>query len=180
MMELLPPNSTALERAVDALAALRMGEIDVPLRDLWNAETCPEELLAWLAWGLSIDSWSPDWPLNIRRARVASAIAVQRRKGTAQSVDDVVTSFGGSMVITEWFETTPPGDPHTFQLNLLLGGTGAAPTADFIDAVVAEVSRTKPVRSHFTVNSGEYVMGSIGMLGAARPQIYARLSCSSV
>lgn len=172
---LAPPNSTDLERAADLLAAIRLGDIDVPLRQLWSATDCPEGLLAWLAWSLSIDSWSPAWPLHIRRARVASAIAVQRRKGTAQSVADVIASFGGSVVLREWFELDPPGDPHTFQLNLVLGGSGGAPGDDFLDAVIAEVQRTKPVRSHFTVNAGEEAEGAIGLLGAARPQIYARI-----
>jgi hypothetical protein len=78
------------------LAALRLGKIDTPFRELWNAQTCPEELLPYLAWGLSVDQWSADWPLYIRRARVASAIEIQRRKGTPKSVVDVINSFGGS------------------------------------------------------------------------------------
>ena len=76
---LLPPNATPLERALEMLAALRLGKIDTPFRELWNAQTCPEELLPYLAWGLSVDQWSADWPLYIRRARVASAIEIQRR-----------------------------------------------------------------------------------------------------
>lgn len=180
MNSLLPPNSTALERAADFLAAARMGDLDVPLRALWSAQECPEELLPWLAWALSLDSWSSDWPINVRRARVASAIAIQRRKGTAQSVDDVIASFGGSVVLREWFETVPSGDPHTFQLDLVVGGGGAAIDDEFISAVIAEVNRTKPVRSHFTFNAGERALGSIGLLGAARPQVYARLACDAV
>lgn len=176
---LAPPNSTDLERAADLLAAIRLGDIDVPLRELWSAQDCPENLLAWLAWALSIDNWSPDWPLHIRRARVASAIAVQRRKGTVQSVEDVIASFGGSVVLQEWWEADPPGTPHTFQLNLTLGGSGGPPSDEFLDAVVAEVERTKPVRSHFTVNAGEAAEGAIGLFGAARPMIYARVFASA-
>src|SRR5262245_44884791 len=135
MTSLLPPNATPLERALEMLMAERLGDIDTPLREVWSAETCPEELLPWLAWALSVDQWSADWPLHIRRARVATAIAIQRIKGTARSVVDVVSSFGGEVVVREWFERTPPGDPHTFDLTVTLGGQSAgAPTAEFIDA----------------------------------------------
>jgi len=44
MDNLLPPSATPLERyAAAALAAL--GQLRVPLRDLWNPMTCPIDLL---------------------------------------------------------------------------------------------------------------------------------------
>lgn len=180
MTTLLPPNTSALEKALERLTVERIGDISVPLRDLWSAENCPEALLPWLAWALSVDQWSADWPLHIRRARVAAAIAIQRIKGTAQSVVDVVASFGGNVVVREWFETAPPGDPHTFDLTVTLGGQGqAAPTAEFIDAVIAEVARTKPVRSHFEFTISTAMQARIGRRAVARPVIANRLWCSA-
>lgn len=178
---LLPPNSSNLERAVDMLTAIRIGDFPVALRDLWNAETCPEHLLPWLAWGLSVDEWSPDWPLHVRRARVAEAIAIQRIKGTRKSVSDVVKSFGGNVAIREWFEQVPPGDPHTFALSVSLAGAGgAAPSADFIASVISEVARTKPVRSHFTFAVSQSATGTIGRRAFARPAAYARITVRGV
>lgn len=175
---ILPPNSTALERAIELLVGQRVDAIDVPLRDLWSAEHCPAELLPWLAWGLSIDQWDATWPENIRRARVASAITIQRIKGTAKSVLDVVASFGGQVVVREWFEESPPAIPHTFKLTVALGGQGAtAPGAEFIDAVIAEVARTKPARAHFTFSAGTNAAGSIGLRSVARPAIHTRITC---
>lgn len=176
MTSLLPPNATALEKALEQLAADRIGDIAVPLRDLWSAEHCPEGLLPWLAWALSVDQWSSDWPLHIRRARVAAAIAIQRIKGTAQSVVDVIASFGGNVVIREWFEQDPPGIPHTFDLTVTLGGmSDSVPSAEFIDAVIAEVARTKPVRSHFDFTVGLNARADVGLLVVARPVVAARL-----
>lgn len=175
---ILPPNSTALEKALEALVDTRIDAIAVPLRDLWSAENCPEALLPWLAWGLSIDQWDAAWPLHIRRARVAAAIAIQRIKGTAQSVLDVVASFGGQVVVREWFQMEPPGDPHTFQLTVALGGqSDAVPSAEFIDAVIAEVARTKPARSHFDFTVGLSARARIGRRGVARPVTHVRLPC---
>lgn len=180
MSALLPQNSSELERAVEFLALARIGDLAVPLRSLWSAQDCPEGLLPWLAWALSIDNWDPAWPLHIRRARVAAAIAIQRRKGTRRSVSDVVTSFGGNVEIREWFEQDPPGDPHTFTLSVALGGQGAdPPSASFIDAVVHEVTRTKPARSHFTFSTAGDARGGIGLLGAARALVSARISLAS-
>lgn len=178
MTTLLPPASTALERALELLAQIRVDGIETPFRALWSPQDCPEELLPWLAWALSIDQWDAAWPLNIRRARVASAIAIQRRKGTRKSVTDVVNSFGGNVVIREWWEKTPPATPHTFSLTVSLGGqSDAVPGADFIEAVIAEVARTKPARSHFDFTVGLSARGRIGLRAMGRAATYARLPC---
>ncbi len=175
-MQLLPPASTPLERALELLAQIRTESIDTPLRALWRAETCPENILPWLAWALSIDNWDASWPVYIRRSRIGAAIAIQRIKGTAKSVEDMVRSFGGNVVVREWFEQDPVGAPHTFALTLTLSGEGGdVPTAAFIDAVIAEVARTKPARSHFSFVVGLNATGRIGLRGVARPAVSARI-----
>lgn len=176
---LLPPNASGLERALER-ATVRLGDVPTPLRDLWNPDTCPAELLPYLAWALSIDSWSSDWPEAVKRARVRQALGIQRRKGTARSVRDVVEAFGGAVAIREWFEMMPPGAPHTFELTLSLNGVvGEAATADYVDAVIAEVARTKPVRSHFTFAQALSATGGFGAIAAARPATFTRLTCAA-
>lgn len=176
MTGLLPPNASALERAADAVIQARIGALPVPLRDLWSAQDCPVALLPWLAWSLSIDQWDAAWPEHVQRARIASAIAVQRIKGTRQSVADVIASFGGNVVLREWWQKTPRGVPHTFDLTVALAGDqGQAPTAEFITSVITEVARTKPARSHFTFSVAVNFAGGLGLRGVARPMIYARL-----
>lgn len=176
MASLLPPESTtALERAVEAATA-RFADLPVPLRDLVHPDRCPLPFLPYLAWALSIDSWSSDWPEPVKRARVRAAIEIQRRKGTAESVRSVVESFGGGVAIREWWQTEPRGEPHTFELVVTLSGADGAPaTAEFTDAVISEVSRTKPVRSHFTYVQGVSFARPLGIIGAARPVVFARL-----
>lgn len=177
MMQISPPNATTLEKAVEMLIGARIGAIDTPLRSVWSPWDCPEDLLPWLAWALSIDSWDATWPIHVRRARIAAAIAVQRRKGTAKSIRDVVASFGGNVVFREWFESDPLGEPHTFTLSVsVTGSEGAAPTAEFIDQVIAEVFRTKPVRSHFEFTVASETIGAVGIAGAARAITFVRLS----
>lgn len=172
---LLPPNATPVERALELITS-RLDEIRVPLRDLWSAERCPLELLPWLAYALSIDSWNSDWSEQIKRSVVAQAIAIQRIKGTAASVHRVVQARGGQIAIREAWQMDPPGRPHTFELVLTLSGADGAPaTARYVDDVIAEVARTKPARSHFTFTQGLAAESAVGLAAAARPAAYARL-----
>jgi phage tail P2-like protein len=67
----------------------------------------PDRTAALARLGLSLDNWSTDWPESIKRERVRKAIAIARRKGTAQSVRTVVASFGGSVAIREWWQSEP-------------------------------------------------------------------------
>lgn len=172
---LLPPNATSAERAIESAQA-RLGDVPVPLPALWNPRTCPEDLLPWLAWALSIDAWKSYWPIEVKRARVAAAIEIQRRKGTAKSLRDVVESFGGAVELTEWWQQDPPATPHTFQALLTLSGRGGdVATAQYVDDIIAEIDRTKPVRSHYTFTQGVNFYGAVGIVAVARACTYARL-----
>ncbi|HBN7642434.1 phage tail protein I [Pseudomonas aeruginosa] len=173
---LLPPNASPLERKLEQ-ATLRLGTMAVPLRELWNPETCPANLLPWLAWTLSLDSWQPYWPEAVKRARIRSAVDIQRRKGTAKSVRDVVRSFGSSLALREWWQKEPMGTPHTFEVVLTLGAS-VPNTAAYQQDIIKEIERTKPVRSHFTLTLGLAATGGLGLQGAARPVIYRRLQCT--
>ncbi|CEE27694.1 phage tail protein I [Xanthomonas citri pv. citri] len=171
----LPPNATPMERALAAVTD-RLEAIPLPYPDLWNPDTCPAGHLPWLAWTLSVDDWKADWSDAVKRSRLRSAMAIQRRKGTANSVRMVVESFGGAVAIREWWQTEPRGQPHTFELTLTLTGTDAqTATSRFVNEVIAEVERTKPVRSHFTFTQGFQAEARIGVLAVARPAVYRRL-----
>lgn len=172
---LLPPNATPFESEVEQAAA-RAADVPVPLRDLWDPDTCPAELLPWLAWALSVDDWKSYWPERVKRSRIRSAIAIQRRKGTLASVRAVVESFGGSLMLREWWQMEPRGEPHTFNVLMTIDdASGQEATARLVDDVIAEVSRTKPVRSHFTFTQGMQASGRIGTVAAARVANYRRL-----
>ncbi|TAA26569.1 phage tail protein I [Pseudoxanthomonas winnipegensis] len=176
---LLPPNATTAERSLEA-ATSRLADVPVPLRSLWNADTCPAALLPWLAWGLGIDAWKDYWPEYVKRARIRAAIDIQRRKGTAESVRTVVQSFGGAVDLREWHQQQPPGVPHTFQMVLTVTGQGGAEsTAGFVDDVIAEVERTKPVRSHFTFTQGLAAAAAVAVVAVARPVLYRQMQFTS-
>ncbi|OLO05108.1 phage tail protein I [Salinicola socius] len=176
-VSLLPPNATTAERALEATTATA-ADLPVPLRSLWNPDTCPADLLPWLAWAMSLDSWQPYWPERIKRQRIRDAIEIQRRKGTAKSVRDVVRSFGSSLTIREWWQRATPGEPHTFDVTLSLGAD-VPNTAEYQQDIVDEISRTKPVRSHFTFTAGLNATAGVGIVAVARPYIYRRLTATA-
>jgi len=174
MNSLLPPNASALERAAEQMMA-RLSRIPTPLADLWNPDTYPAPLLPWLAWAVSVDHWQATWPESIKRQLIRSALSVARHKGTVASLREVIASFGGTMHLVEWWQTDPPGAPHTFELILTLSGQDGSPTsAAFVDEVIAAVRRVKPARSHFTFTQGLQAHARIQLISAARGAVHRR------
>ena len=93
MSDLLPPNRTPLEAALDRTTA-RLGEVPVPIKDLWSPERCPASLLPWLAWALSVDEWDSDWPEERKREAIAASIELHRYKGSVWSVREALRRIG--------------------------------------------------------------------------------------
>ena len=91
--DLLPPNATAQERALSSTTA-RIDALPVPIRHLWNPETCPAEHLPWLAWALSVDDWNADWPEETKRAAIKASYLVHRHKGTPGAVRIALQAVG--------------------------------------------------------------------------------------
>lgn len=170
--DLLPPNARPLERALASVAS-RITGVPTPLRTLWNPDTCPTELLPWLAWTMGLQAWKPYWSEQIKRERIRQAAEIHRRRGTRRSVQRVVESFGAGVAMREWWETDPPGQPHTFELFMTVRADNNA--AQLQEDIVHEVNRVKPVRSHFTLVTGITAEGGLGLYGAARPTIYRRI-----
>lgn len=175
---ILPPASTALEKALEQIAAKRT-DLPVQLRSYRQPANLDMSILPWLAWELSLDNWSSDWSEDVKRARVRQAIPIARQKGTAAAVRATVASFGGSVAIREWWQSEPRGEPHTFSLVMNLNQNGAPASAAFVESVIAEVIRAKPARSHFTFTQGLSARGSVGLVAVARPAVFARISCAA-
>ncbi len=97
---LLPPNATELERVLEQSTA-RLAQAPAPLRELWRPEACPAGLLPWLAWGLSVDEWDPDWPEEVKRGAIAESVELHRRKGTVWAVKAVLDRIGALYDLTE-------------------------------------------------------------------------------
>ncbi|WP_375731751.1 phage tail protein I [Xylella fastidiosa] len=68
----------------------------------------------------------------------------------------MVRSFGGDVLITEWWQQNLPAAPHTFTLLLTFypGQGGSQSTAEFVADVITEVIRTKPSSQPFHLYPG--------------------------
>ncbi len=142
---ILPPNATALEIALD-LQSGRISDLPVLHHTAFNPWTCPESVLPYLAWALSVDVWDSSWPINRRRAVVAAALRVHRRKGTPGAVEDALQAVNAAAQVIEWFDYPGgPGDPSHFRVDVEIGDRGL--TEDETDLLTRIALNSKNVRS---------------------------------
>lgn len=146
---LLPPNASGLERKLAGATAC-VESVPVPLRELWDAHTCPERFLPWLAWGLAVDRWDDDWSADLKRAVIENSLTTHKIRGTRRAVREAVrmvlaladarannetlhgiddlAGYDNSFHIREWWEQTADEvyagrkrEPLTFTVQLLIG-----------------------------------------------------------
>lgn len=159
---LLPANASPLER----LAAQAFAQIErtpVPLRQLWNPDTCPVELLPILAWTFSVDRWSESWPEQMKRDAIKGAYFIHAHKGTLGALRRVVEPLGYLLEVVEWWQESPPGVPGTFRL--LIGLDGQAITEEIYNELELLVDDAKPVSRHLSsmgVSASVYGAAYIG------------------
>ncbi|MBK4361667.1 phage tail protein I [Candidatus Hamiltonella defensa] len=111
---LLPPNATQEERGIEAATA-RLGKIPIEIGRLWNPETCPADLLPWLAWALSVDQWHSDWDERTQREVIQHSARAHRYKGTLSSIRSLLRGLGfGEVTVIEGVGREQPvsGDPE--------------------------------------------------------------------
>lgn len=166
-MNLLPPNSSALERAFDTLELDTLGGLAVPVGDVWSPVRCPAPLLPWLGWGLSIDIWDSSWSDPQKRDAIAGAIEDQRRKGTRAAVRRAVDRIDPLIGITEWFEEPFNLVPHTFRLNLPDLNTSTVTYDDErVGVLLRDIAAVKPLRSHVFASYRIHALAQVGVVSA--------------
>ncbi|MFC9008332.1 phage tail protein I [Streptomyces microflavus] len=145
--QLLPGNSTPLERqAAQALAQIQ--RVRIPLRQLCNPDTCPVDLLPYLAWAFSVDRWDSKWTEAAKRAAIRSSHYVHSRKGTIGALRRVVEPLGYLIEVLEWWQTTPEGVPATFALKVGVLETGI--TEEMYQELTWLIDDARPVTRHLT------------------------------
>lgn len=151
---LLPPNASALERAAEQATA-RIGRVPVPIGDVWDPDACPEPLLPWLAWALSVDRWDPEWPEETKRAVIAASIPAHRRRGTLAAVKAALEDIGAVYGVTE----NPGGVPGRLDIDIL--NSGSLLTADLAD-VRAQIDTSKRYSVHYDLRHSAGIGMTLG------------------
>lgn len=144
---LLPRTSVRLERlAAQALADIR--RVPIPLRQLYDPDACPVELLPYLAWTFSVDRWDPAWPEAAKRAAIRAAYFIHQHKGTIGALRRVVEPLGYLIEVQEWFQTEPSGKPGTFALKV--GVTDEGISEETYRELTRLIDDAKPLSRHLT------------------------------
>lgn len=147
MADLLPPNSTPLERNL-AAANARLSDIPTLLRDLVNPDACPEQFLPWLAVELAVAPWDSQWTEAQKRAVIGSSYQVHRQRGTLAALKAALSALGIVAEVVEWWQETPPAAPCTFRVDV---ETYDGMSATWLDAASAQIDAVKPLRAHYSL-----------------------------
>lgn len=153
---LLPFNATSYEYALESVTK-RATLLPVDIAAVWDPIACPAELLPWLAWALSVDTWDSDWPEATKRALIANSVQIHRTKGTVSAIERVMDALGVAAELHEWFDYG--GVPHTFRLTAW-ANANLVPDAEVIlnpvlyRTLQRSIDNVKPVRSHYDFRIG--------------------------
>lgn len=140
---LLPPGSSALERRL-AQACSGISGLNVPLRGLWNPDTCPVNFLPYLAWAFSVDRWDESWTESVKRKVVQDAFYIHQHKGTISAIRRVVEPLGYLIRVIEWWKTNDA--PGTFRLDVGVLDTGI--TEEMYHELERVIADAKPCSRH--------------------------------
>ena len=145
---LLPSNRTTLEQA---LALVSMENPDLPnvLRRMNSPDTCPVELLPWLAIQRSVDRWDPDWSEAIKRKVIKDSFEIHKRKGTVGALKRVAESLGYVIDVEEWWQTLPEREPGTYALKVEVRDGGF--TEKVCQELIRLIEDTKPISRHMNL-----------------------------
>lgn len=145
MSDLLPYNATEQERAL-AEATARISDVPVIVREVWNHDTCPSNVLPWLAWAFSVDDWDTNWTDEQKRQVIKQSVYSQRIKGTIGAVTRQLAALGYEIQILEWFQQEPQGAPYTFDV-YITANQYPLTQADF-QKILQVIDTNKNLRSH--------------------------------
>ncbi|MCF6435200.1 phage tail protein I [Pseudoalteromonas sp. MMG022] len=185
---LLPPNASGFEQAHERASHFSPAK-SIPdyVAKHWDPETCPESLLPWLAWSLSVDEWDEQWPTEAKRTLIQNSVTIHKHKGTVGAVKRALASLGVVMEFFEWFEDVDDAvlvpvhskEPNTF--TFIAWANEQAYTSQTItlskqlyDDIYRVTNHTKPQRAHFDflvgvkMNSGLAVASTSSALQVGR------------
>ena len=126
----------------------RISDIPLETGKLWNPDSCPADLLPWLAWALSVDEWDSNWNEQTKRELIKASAIIHLKKGTIGAVKDALSAFGYESDIEEWWQHN--GQPHTFKAKVLIDDRGI--DNPLIQQIGATLNAKKRASSHYTLS----------------------------
>jgi len=182
---LLPPSATQFERRLAAISG-RLSQLPVAIDSLWDPSRCRPELLPWLAWAVSVDLWfdnkdDPAGEASRRRELIRKSAFLHQHKGTRAAIRQALNAFAdANITLTEWWQQTPPGPPHTFNLDLLVNGNLAGIAGAGLNEKLRQaIDAIKPVRSHYTFTISTVQTSTLRIAVSSEPVSYKRFNMAA-
>lgn len=175
---LLPPplRQDLSLRSLETLSA-RTAALDLSALVLYDYQHVPAQALRTLAEQLNLLG-DAGWdfagfctaPEARQRALLKEAVALHRLKGTRYALQRALDLMGLKSRLTEWWQTEPPAQPHTFVVDLLLTDSDSGPLSpERADALLRLVHFWKPARSRFRARVAVELARHERMAGVLRP-----------
>lgn len=126
---------------------------------------------------MDVDVWRNSWPIEKKRSMILASYDVKRHAGTVGAVRAVLRALGATVQLVEWWETTPKGTPHTFQLTAIASpssGNSTLTEDEQLDLVKA-IDNAKPVRSHYLFTLATAHQSGFFFSANVRHAVYCRL-----
>lgn len=134
----------------------------------------PTLALDHLAKQFNIYPWRDYWDKKIKTQVITAVIVTKRKKGTMKAVKSCLEAFGGNVYVVPWHEQSPPGDPGTFLINVLMSDNGLT-SVEIQEDVYAMIEEAKPKSRHCTMVVGQTIKGGVHICGCVRPVVYTKL-----
>lgn len=128
-----------------------------------------------LAWQFNSKVYRDTWPVELKRSVVKSIITIKSKNGTRSAVERSLAVLGSAATIREWFEMTPRGRPHSFDITVSVNNALGQTTQEVLESIRLNINDTKSARSTYTLSLALQAQGDVGVAGTARAVAYARL-----
>lgn len=140
-----------------------------------NIGALTHEMLDALAVQFDATNWKDNWKINVKQSVLKTIIVNKRKVGTLKAVREAIGSLGNKARIVEWFNETPKGKPHTFNIYLLFGGN----ETDITDDIIRAINLAKPARSHFAFIVQESGSTKANTGGGIIPVVFVRFTATA-
>ena len=173
LLDILPEGLEVKDEARAIDPQLRAIDTDAPLIYA-RIDALSSGILDHLAAQYDVTVWRDDWPDNVKRSVLKTAIADKSRKGTVASVKNAVSSLGSAVSIKEWWQYG--GATHTFKIFVAQSEIEGHVAADVQTDILAAVDDAKPARSLYDFIIEQPLDGVLNMCGIVRAATYARIT----
>lgn len=173
LLDILPGGLEVKDEARAIDPQLRAIDTDAPLI-YTRIDALSSGILDHLAAQYDVTVWRDDWPGNVKRSVLKTALEDKSRKGTVASVKNAVSSLGPSVSIKEWWQYG--GAPHTFKIFVAQNEIEGHVAAEVQTDILAAVDDAKPARSLYDFIIEQPLDGVLNMCGIVRAATYARIT----